>query len=507
MEESLQHVRGRFGQTQPLLLAGRDENDRPLVEDRSPAEPSLVLGSVAQGSAEDVESAVAAAQAAFEAWSGLATKERGDILRRAADALQRRRFDLCALMVYESGKPWREADGDVAEACDYLRYYAEQADRLMAPQPLGDVMGEENAYVREPRGVAAVIAPWNFPLAIITGMTSAALATGNCAIVKPAEQSPLIAAHLIEALRQAGVPEGAVQYLPGRGSEVGRALVEHPQVDVIAFTGSKEVGLDILRRAAEVRSGQRGVKRVIAEMGGKNAIIVDEDADLDQAVAGVVAAAFGYAGQKCSACSRLIVVGSAYAEVEARLAAAVQSLVVGPPEDPATFVPPVITAEARRRIEGYIEEGRRTARLLVQGERPAGDGHYVPPSVFVDVDPASPLARDEIFGPVLAVFRAGDMDEALALAADSEFALTGGLYSRNPRNIERARRAFRVGNLYVNRKTTGAVVGRQPFGGRGLSGIGDKAGGPDYLLQFLQPRTISENTARRGFAPGPMAGG
>jgi RHH-type proline utilization regulon transcriptional repressor/proline dehydrogenase/delta 1-pyrroline-5-carboxylate dehydrogenase len=332
-------------------------------------------------------------------------------------------------------------------------------------------------------------------------MSTGALAAGNCAILKPAEQSPLIAARLVEILREAGVPDGAVQYLPGRGSEVGRALVEHPQVETIAFTGSKEVGLGIIEAAAKLRPGQRQVKRVIAEMGGKNAIIVDDDADVDQAVAGVLASAFGYAGQKCSACSRLIVVGSAYDEVVGRLAAAVESLVVGPPEDPTAFVTPVISAEAKQRIEGYIEEGRRTARLLAQCRVPDAEGHYVAPTVFAYVDPSSRLARDEIFGPVLCVFPAPDMQHALELALDSEFALTGGLYSRNPRNIALARRAFRVGNLYINRKTTGAIVGRQPFGGLGLSGAGDKAGGPDYLLQFLSPRTISENTTRRGFAP------
>jgi RHH-type proline utilization regulon transcriptional repressor/proline dehydrogenase/delta 1-pyrroline-5-carboxylate dehydrogenase len=415
--------------------------------------------------------------------------------------MEQRRYDLAALMVYESGKPWHEADGDVAEACDYLRYYADQAERLMRAEPQGSVLGESNVYLREPRGVTAVIAPWNFPLAIITGMASAALATGNCAILKPAEPSPLVAARLVQILREAGVPSGAVQYLPGQGSEIGKALVEHPGVDTIAFTGSKNVGLGILEAAARVRPGQRNVKRVIAEMGGKNAVIIDEDADLDQAVAGVLSSAFGYAGQKCSACSRLIVVGSAYAEVESRLAAAVESLVVGQPDDPSTAVPPVINAEAQRRIEAYIEEGRRTARLLVQGDRPASDGYYVAPTVFVDVDPSDHLARDEIFGPVLSVFHQPTMETALALALDSEFALTGGLFSRNPRSIERARQAFRVGNLYINRRITGAAVGRQPFGGLAMSGVGDKAGGPDYLLQFLSPRTVTENMTRRGFAP------
>jgi RHH-type proline utilization regulon transcriptional repressor/proline dehydrogenase/delta 1-pyrroline-5-carboxylate dehydrogenase len=346
-----------------------------------------------------------------------------------------------------------------------------------------------------------VIAPWNFPLAIICGMTSAALAAGNCAILKPAAQSSLIAARLVDILREAGVPAEVVHYLPGPGAGVGQALVDHPGVSMIAFTGSKDVGLSIVRSAAVVQPGQREVKRVIAEMGGKNAIIVDDDADLDQAVAGTITSAFGYAGQKCSACSRLIVVGSAYDEVLARLGPAVQSLVVGPPHDPSTFVPPVISRAQQQKISGYIENGRKTARLLVEGRRPEGDGSFVPPAVFVDVKPEDPLAREEIFGPVLSVFRVESFDEALKLALDSEYALTGGLYSRNPRNIEKARREFRTGSLYINRKTTGAIVGRHPFGGLQLSGVGDKAGGPDYLLQFLQPRTISENTMRRGFAP------
>jgi RHH-type proline utilization regulon transcriptional repressor/proline dehydrogenase/delta 1-pyrroline-5-carboxylate dehydrogenase len=372
---------------------------------------------------------------------------------------------------------------------------------------MGSVLGEDNVYVREGRGVTAVIAPWNFPLAIITGMSSAALVAGNCAILKPAAQSPLIAARLVEILHEAGVPPEVVQYLPGPGGEVGAALVEHPGVSTIAFTGSKAVGLGILRAAAEVQHGQPQVKRVVAEMGGKNAIIVDDDADLDQAISGAIVSAFGYAGQKCSACSRLIVVGSAYDEALSRLAPAVESLVAGPPHEPATYVPPVISAEAQRKIEAYIEGGKRTARLLVQGKAPADGGYYVPPTVFVDVKRDDPLAREEIFGPVLTVFHVDTFEEALELALDSEYALTGGVYSRNPRNIERARRAFRTGNLYINRKTTGAVVGRHPFGGLRLSGAGDKAGGPDYLLQFLEPRTISENTMRRGFAPEGFDGG
>jgi RHH-type proline utilization regulon transcriptional repressor/proline dehydrogenase/delta 1-pyrroline-5-carboxylate dehydrogenase len=501
MRNALDQARRRFGEVQPLLVGNERVDQREMASVCYPADPDLLLGRVAEATAADVDRAVAIAGQAFAAWRDIPASVRGAILRNAAGLLEARRFDLAALMVFESGKPWHEADGDVVEACDYLRYYADEAERLLKPLALGDVLGEDNLYVREARGITAVIAPWNFPLAIIAGMASAALATGNCAILKPAQQSPLIAARLVEVLREAGVPAEAVQYLPGAGSTVGKALVVHPGVDTIAFTGSREVGLSIIEAAAPVRPGQRNVKRVIAEMGGKNAIIVDDDADLDQAVAATVTSAFGYAGQKCSACSRLIVVGSAYDETVARLAAAVESLVVGPPHEPATFVPPLISAAARDKVQSYVDSGLETAKLLVQGGRPAGNGYYVAPAVFTDVAGDDLLATDEIFGPVLSVFRTGTFDEALALALDSQFALTGGLFSRNPRNIERARAAFRVGNLYINRKTTGAIVGRQPFGGLAMSGVGDKAGGPDYLLQFLQPRTITENTTRRGFAP------
>ncbi|HEY8489370.1 MAG TPA: proline dehydrogenase family protein [Dehalococcoidia bacterium] len=501
MAEALAAVRRRFGGRYPLLVGGRQVADRPAAEVRYPAEPETVVGTVAWARLEDVEEAVALARRAFPAWRDRPVTEQAAVLRRAADLVEARRFHLAALEVFESAKPWAEADADVVEAIDYLRYYAAEAERLLAARRLGPVPGEENDYVYEGRGVAAVIAPWNFPLAIITGMTAAALVTGNCAVLKPAEQSPLVAYHLAEILREAGVPPDAVHYLPGRGEEIGRALVEHPDVDLIAFTGSKAVGLSILAAAAQVRPGQRNVKRVIAEMGGKNAVIIDEDADLDQAVAGTLASAFGYAGQKCSAASRLVVLEPAYEETVTRLRHAVESLVVGPPHDPATFVPPVISGEARDRILAAIREGGRAATLLAQRPVPEGPGYYVPPTVFTDVPPDTPLAREEIFGPVLAVFRARDFREALALAMDSEYALTGGLFSRNPRHIELARREFRVGNLYVNRKITGAVVGRQPFGGLGMSGIGEKAGGPDYLRQFVQPRVVTENTVRRGFAP------
>lgn len=501
MVSAIEEARRSFGTSYPLLVGGRKDGNRLLCDIRYPADPELLLGQVAQATAADVNEAVSTARDVFPAWRDRTVAERAATLLRAANLMEERRFELAATEIFESAKPWEEADADVAEAVDYLRYYANQAERLGEPQSTGPVPGEENTYLREGRGVAVIIAPWNFPLAIITGMSSAALAAGNCAVLKPAAPSPIVAYKLVEILYAAGVPAEVVQYLPGPGDTVGQALVEHPDVDLIAFTGSKAVGLRILARASEERPGQRNVKRVIAEMGGKNAIVVDEDADLDEAIAGVLVSAFGYAGQKCSAASRLIVVGKAYGEALERLRHAVASLKVGPPHDPATFVPPVINESARAKIVGHIDEGLKTARLFAQGSVPDGLGYYVPPTVFTDVIEDTPLVCEEIFGPVLAVSHAPSFEYALGTVLRSSYALTGGLYSRNPRNIELARREFRVGNLYINRKITGAIVGRQPFGGLRMSGVGEKAGGPDYLRQFMQPRVVTENTMRRGFAP------
>lgn len=484
----------------PLLIGERAEYAREQDEVRPPAHPSRLLGRVARATRADADAAVSAARQAFPAWRDRGWHERAECLRGAAAIVAARRYDLAALMVHESAKPWREADGDVTELIDYLRYYAAQGDRLADGAPLLSPRGEDNRLFYEGRGVAAVIAPWNFPFAIVGGMTSAALVAGCTVVVKPAEQSPLIAAELVHILREAGVPAGAVHYLPGPGEEVGEALVTHAGVDVVAFTGSRAVGLHILEAAAKVQPGQRNIKRVICEMGGKNAIIVDDDADLDAAVSGVVASAFGFAGQKCSAASRVIVVGSAYEAFRERLGGAVRSLVVGPPEDPYTAVPPVISAEAKAGIERYVALGRASGRLVAEAQVPAGEGWYVAPVVFEGVAADSPLSCEEVFGPVLALYRAESFREAVAMALDSPYALTGGIFSRNPRNIALARRDFRVGNLYINRKITGAIVGRQPFGGFAMSGAGDKAGGPDYVQQFTFARTVTENTVRRGFA-------
>ena len=500
LEAAIGRARESFGGRHPLLIAGEPVDAEEWLDVRPPSEPSVLMGRAAVANAAHVDRAVASARAAFPGWRDTSAGRRARVLRKAAALMDERRCDLAATMIFESGKPWREADGDVVEAIDFLRYYAAEGERLGRGLDLTTVPGETNRYTYEGRGVVGVIAPWNFPLAILTGMTAAALAAGNAVVMKPAHQSPIVAGALARILYEAGVPAEALHSLPGH-PEAGQALVEHPDVDMIAFTGGNPAGRAIAIAAAEVRPGQRGFKKLLAELGGKNAVIVDEDADLDLAVEGVVSSAFGYAGQKCSAASRVIVVGTAGDEFRTRLAAAVESLPVGPPDDPYTVVPPVISAEARARLEEAIAAGMAEGSLLARGDAPSREGHYVAPHVFENIAPSSPLAREELFGPVLTLFHADDFGQALALALDSPFALTGGLYSRDPRNIARARENFRVGNLYLNRGTTGAVVGRQPFAGFAMSGTGDKAGGPDYVRQFTHARVVTENTMRRGFAP------
>ena len=406
-------------------------------------------------------------------------------------------------MILEVGKPWRDADADVAEAIDFCRFYAREMLRLDAPRTR-NVPGEWNNTTYEGRGVTVVIAPWNFPLAILTGMAVAALVAGNPVILKPAEQSCATAKWLYDALIAVGVPPSVVHFLPGDGETVGAALVRDRRVACIAFTGSRAVGLQILKEAAVVQPGQRELKRVVCEMGGKNAIIVDDDADLDEAVAGVVASFAGFAGQKCSACSRVIVVGKSYATFCERLRNAVATLRIGRADDPATTLPPVVDTDSVARVARYREIGLREGTLLAECPVPedlAGTGNFVPALVFRDVDVTGKLWTDEIFAPVLAVANVPTLEDALRLALQSEYALTGGFYSRSPANIARVRKEFRVGNLYINRKITGAMVDRQPFGGHGMSGGGTKAGGSDYLSNFLTSRVVTESVMRRGFAP------
>jgi len=502
MLTQLAQVKTRFGQEYPPVIGNAPVATTAAIDSLNPSHQHEVVGRCGRATTADAQNAVAAARAAFPGWRDTDPRERADLLFRAAEVMRRRSFELAAWEVYECGKQWREADADVAEAIDYCEYYGREMLRLAPPQHF-DIAGEENAYFYEPRGVTVVIAPWNFPLAILCGMTSAALVTGNTVVMKPAEQSAVMGAKFMEVLQEAGLPAGVANYLPGVGEEIGPTLVDHPDVAMIAFTGSRGVGLLINREAANVVPGQEQIKRVLAEMGGKNAIIIDEDADLDEAVHGVSSSAFGYQGQKCSACSRAIVLASLHDAFLQRLIEATRSLKIAPAEDPGCAVGPVIDADAQRRVLDSIDKGKQEARLVFAGDPGplCQEGYYVGPHVFADVAPTAVIAQEEIFGPVLAVLRARDLTEALAIANGTPYALTGGLYSRSPENIRRVRREFRVGNLYVNRKITGALVGRQPFGGFKMSGIGSKAGGPDYLLQFVLPRTITENTMRRGFAP------
>lgn len=499
MATAMQQVGGQLGLTVPAVIGADTLTTQQTFADVDPSN-GQTIAKISSCDVAMADRAVQTARATMPGWAATTPAARADLLFKAAQVMNKRRAELAAWMAYEVGKNWREADADLCEAIDFCNYYALEMKKLAAPRRLGRVAGELDLLFYRPRGVAVVIAPWNFPFAILTGMTVAAAVTGNTVVVKPAEQSSVIAYKMMEVLREAGFPPGVVNFVPGVGEVVGKHLVEHPGTDVIAFTGSMQVGLQILASAGQTRPGQLHPKKVVCEMGGKNAVIVDADADLDEAIKGVVGAAFGFQGQKCSACSRVIVHDSCYDEFRERLVEATKSLEIGPAHNPAFAIGPVVDAEAKAKIEGYIELGKQEGKLLVQREAPQ-QGSFVGPTVFEDITPDARLAQEEIFGPVLAMMRASNFDEALAIANGTAFALTGGVYSRSPTNIAKAYAGFDVGNLYINRKCTGALVFRQPFGGYRMSGVGTKAGGPDYLQNFMVPRAVSENTMRRGFAP------
>ena len=500
MDQALRAIKERRERKYPLYIGGREVTTARDIVSRNPARPGEIVGRVSSTSKKEADAAIDEALRAAKPWRKTAPDKRAGYLFIAAQEMRKKRIQLAALEVMEVGKTWKDADGDVCEAIDYLEYYGREMLRLGVPADLGNYPGEENEYSYEPKGIGVVISPWNFPLAIATGMASAGIVTGNCVIFKPSGLSPIIGYELCEIFRSIGLPTGVLQFIPGSWSDVGEYLVSHPSIDFIAFTGSKEVGLRIVECAGTTVQGQRNVKKIIAEMGGKNAIIVDETADLDEAVKGIVESAFGYQGQKCSACSRVIIVGDIFKELCDRLTEAVKSIRVGPPDEPGTFMGPVIDETAMKKIRTYIEIGKKEGTIILEQDV-TGEGYFVGPVIAIDVKPGSRIATEEIFGPMLSVMRAADIDAAIRLANDSIYALTGGLFSRSPANIQKIKEEFRVGNLYINRKITGALVGRQPFGGFGMSGTGSKAGGPDYLLQFMNPVSISENTIRRGFAP------
>lgn len=503
---ALQHFEAtQLGRKWPCIINGRKVTDRPFLPSVNPARPAQIIGYWAKGNAQDAEDAVAASVAFFPKWRATPADERASMLKRAADIMESRRLEINSLLILEGGKPWVEADGDTSEAIDFLRFYAIEMRRMAKPVVTQHVPGERCVQTWTPRGVGVAVAPWNFPLAILTGLTVAPLVAGNCVIIKPARQTSIIGAYLMDILVEAGVPAGALHYLPCSGADAGAHLVAHPKVDFIAFTGSREVGLGIWEEAGKTRPGQMNLKKVVCEMGGKNAMIIDNDADLDEAIPACLYSAFGFAGQKCSALSRLIVLEGVYDKFVERFLAACPAVPVGDPKHPGTIVNPVIDDAAQKSILSYIEAGKKEAKLAWQAtlspEAVASGGYYVPPTVFVDCKPDHKIVREEIFGPVLAILKAKDLDEAFAMANDNDYALTGGFFSRSPRAIERAQQEFIVGNLYINRGCTGAIVQRHPFGGFKMSGAGTKAGGREYLENFLFPRLIAENVMRRGFTP------
>jgi len=502
MGQALDLVRGKMGRAYPLVIGGKKFIGSRHLVSVNPAQPTQVIGHVALGAAEDVAHAVAAARNAFSTWSRTSVDSRSKFLERLANKMRAARYELAAWEVFEVGKTWSEADADVVEAIDFCTFYSQEMRRFGVGRLTQDVPGEVSIESYVPRGVAAIIAPWNFPLAILCGMTVAALVTGNTVVLKPAEQSSVLGAIFMSLLQEAGLPDGVANLVSGTGEVVGSLLVAHPDVDLIAFTGSREVGTLIWGTAAVTHRDQRNLKKVICEMGGKNALIIDTDADLDEAILGIIQSAFSFQGQKCSALSRLITVHDVHKRLIPRLTEAVAALEIGLPDRPNTDIGPVIDHNSFEKVQGYIELGKREHHLAFQAQVPASlEGYYIAPAIFTSVDPAARLAQEEIFGPVLALITAKDLPTAVQIANNTPFALTGGLYSRSPQNIERVRSEFQVGNLYVNRSITGAIVGRHPFGGFKMSGGGTKAGGTDYLLNFMFPRVVTENTLRHGYAP------
>jgi 1-pyrroline-5-carboxylate dehydrogenase len=495
MRDALAKVHAQLGREYDLLIGGEKRKSQAKLLSLNPSKPSEIVGIHQKATEQDARDAVESAYAYFPTWAGLSCEERVHYLLKAAEILRKRKFEFDAWLVLEAGKTWSEAEADVSEAIDFCEYYARQALKLARPQELLQLPGEHDEMVYLPLGVGIIIPPWNFPLAILTGMTTAALVVGNTVVIKPSSDTPTIAAKFAEVLLEAGFPAQSFSFLTGSGGEIGDTLVLHPKTRFISFTGSRDVGLRINELAAKTPKGQLWIKRTIAEMGGKDAIIVDRECNLDRAIEGVVQSAFGYQGQKCSACSRAIVDEAVYDAFLAKLKDKVEQLRVGPAEVPDNDMGPVINARARENILRYIEIGKHEGRLITGGSPAPGEGYFLQPTVIADVAPKARIFQEEIFGPVLAVAKAKHFDHALELANDSEYGLTGSVYTHNRAKIEKAKRLFFVGNLYINRKCTGAMVGAHPFGGFNMSGTDSKAGGPDYLLQFVQAKSIAEKIA------------
>ena len=491
MRAAIEKVRGELGREYDLVIGGKRSRTSDKIRSVNPARPSEVVGVHQKAGLEHVEPAMQAALAAFASWKNVAVAERAGLLFRTAEIIRKRKPEFNAWMVLETGKNWDEAEADTCEAIDFLEFYARLALHMAEAEPAVQLPGERDQLRYIALGVGAVIPPWNFPLAIMCGMTVASVVCGNTVVLKPSSDSPTIAAKFFEALEEAGLPPGVVNFCPGSGATFGNGLVEHAQTRFIAFTGSRDVGLDINVRAAQHRPGQLWIKRTILEMGGKDSIVVAADADLDAAVEGVAASAFGFQGQKCSACSRAIVDDTLYDRFLEKLAARVAKIRIG---DPAENAPagPVINAGALKTVSDYIGIGAKEGRIVIGGKRATGEGYFLEPTVIADVPPTARIAQEEIFGPVLAVIRARDFDDALAIANNTEYGLTGSIYSASPQQIERAKNEFHVGNLYINRKCTGAIVGAHPFGGFNMSGTDSKAGGSDYLYLFSQAKSIAQ---------------
>jgi 1-pyrroline-5-carboxylate dehydrogenase len=493
MREALVRVGEMLGHEYELVIGGERRRTEGKIVSKNPARPAQVVGIHQKAGAEHAEKAMQAALRAFETWQFVDAEERAALLLNTAAIIRDRKFEFCAWLTYEVGKNWAEADADVAETIDFLEFYAREALRLSRATTPIQYPGERNELLYIPLGVGAVIPPWNFPFAIMAGMTAAAIVTGNTVVLKPSSESPTIAARFVDALEEAGMPPGVVNFCPGSGATFGNAIVQHPKTRFIAFTGSKEVGLDIHEQAAKTQKGQIWIKRTVLEMGGKDSIVVSADADLDQAVAGVVASAFGFSGQKCSACSRAIVEEPLYEVFVDRVREAVEALKVGDPAENPNMGP-VVSEGAMKTIQDYIEVGRGEGRLITGGNAVATPekGYYLQPTVFADIAPDARISQEEIFGPVLAILKAADFDSALEIANNTEFGLTGAVYTEDRVKLEKARRRFHVGNLYFNRKCTGAMVGAHPFGGFNMSGTDSKAGGPDYLYLFTQAKSVAE---------------